>query len=636
MAKIAFLIPLFPIFGFLINGLFGRRTSKPLAGYIACFAVLMSFVLGIFLFCGLCYDDSPRIFHFFEWIYVGDLKLNFAFHVDRLTLVMILAVTGVSGLIHIYSLGYMSQDRDYTRYFAHLNLFTSMMLILVMAENLPLMFIGWEGVGLCSYLLIGFWYEKQSAADAGRKAFIINRIGDTSFIIGMLLLYNHFGTLSIEPILQNAPVIFTYGSGILTAITILLFIGAVGKSAQFPLHVWLPDAMEGPTPVSALIHAATMVTAGVYMIARLNMLFLMCPATLWIIGIIATITAFGAATIAIAQYDIKRVLAYSTISQLGYMFVATSVGAFGAAIFHLITHAFFKALLFLAAGSVIHGLKNEMDMRKMGGLAKSMPFTWFVFLAGTFAISGFPFFAGFFSKDWIIKSAFVNPIYHKAILGIFGFLTALLTAFYSFRLYYRIFRGRYTGPEEIRPHDAPFIMAWPMFILTFLSAFTGFLAWPIANSFANFLDPVFGGSMNTISGYLGLESVHESSIPWGFWLISMVIFFVGWFMAFLFFIVAPEARTIWKKAYPRLWKSLGNKYYVDEVYNGGLVAPGKSLLKGIWLEIDLGLIDTIVDGLGYVCLSMGRGFSRMTTGYVRNYALYIVIGVIILIFLVLR
>ena len=494
MAKLVFIIPLLPLAGYVINGLWGKRLSRQTSGWLACATVFLSFMFSLVISGIISVGNAPTDFHFFEWLYSGDLKLNFAFHIDNLTLVMMFIVSGVSFLIHVYSIGYMERDRDYTRYFAYLNLFTAMMLILVMAENLPLMFIGWEGVGLCSYLLIGFWYERDKAANAARKAFVVNRIGDAAFIIGMLLIYINFGTLSIQPILAKAPEIFSFGNGILTAITILLFIGATGKSAQFPLHVWLPDAMEGPTPVSALIHAATMVTAGVYMVARLNVLYIMCPATLWIIGTIAVITSLGAAIIALSQYDIKRVLAYSTISQLGYMFLALSVGAFGAAIFHLATHAFFKALLFMGAGSVIHGLKDEMDMRRMGGLARSMPTTWILFLIGALAISGFPFMAGFFSKDLIIESAFTNPIFRKIPFGVLGYITAAITAFYIFRLYYSIFRGRFLGPEDSKPHEAPPVMSVPMGTLAFLCVFAGFLGWPLTNWFGNFLEPIFGQS----------------------------------------------------------------------------------------------------------------------------------------------
>lgn len=636
MAKLAFLIPFFPILGFLINGLFGRRVGKPLGGIIASAAVVLSFVTGLMLTYTLRITGNPGTYHFFEWIHVDKFQVNFAYHVDNLALVMILTVSGVSALIHIYSIGYMKHDRDYTRYFSYMNLFTAMMLILVMAENLLVMFIGWEGVGLCSYLLIGFWFERESAANAGRKAFIVNRIGDAGFIIGMLLLYNHFGTLSIQPILQKAPEYFVYGSTVLTAITLLLFVGATGKSAQIPLHVWLPDAMEGPTPVSALIHAATMVTAGVYMVCRLDLLYLMSPVTMTVICVISALTAFIAASIALAQYDIKRVLAYSTISQLGYMFLACSVGAFPVAIFHLVTHAFFKALLFLCSGAVIHGLGDEQDMRRMGGLAKSMPVTWITFMIGTMAIAGFPFLAGFFSKDMILESTFTGFVFKNQAAGVIGYLTAILTAFYMYRLYYRIFRGRYYGRGDIKPHDAPVEMAFPLVILAFLSVFAGFLGWPLTDSFGKFLEPVFGQHMESIAGFFGREASNQHSIPWLYWMASFICFLAGWFIAWVIFVAAPRVSNAYKEAFHGFFKTLNNKYYVDEFYHDSLVKPGKSVFTWFWLWIDLAIIDGFVNELGVWSENLGRISSKLTTGYIRNYALYMLIGLIILILLIQR
>jgi NADH-quinone oxidoreductase subunit L len=636
LAKIAFAIPLLPLLGFLINGLFGKRLPKPWPGVIGSLAVILSFPLCLLLLWDSTIVTVGKTFHFFEWIHVGSFQANFAYHIDPLTIVMLLTVSGVSSLIHIYSIGYMAEDRDYSRYFSYLNLFTAMMFLLVLAENLPLMFIGWEGVGLCSYLLIGFWYEKQAAADAGRKAFIVNRIGDAAFIFGMLLLYINFDTLSIQPILKMAPSLFEYGGATLTAITILLFIGAMGKSAQFPLHVWLPDAMEGPTPVSALIHAATMVTAGVYMICRLNMLYLMAPTTLWVVGLIATFTALFAALIAITQFDIKRVLAYSTISQLGYMFMACSVGAFGAAIFHLFTHAFFKALLFLGAGAVIHGLRNEMDMRKMGGLARSMPVVWITFLVGSMAISGFPFLAGFFSKDLILESTFINPLFRKIPLGVIGYITAIFTSFYMFRLYYRIFRGRYYGTSNLAPQRTSPVIAIPLVVLALLSIFAGFLAFPVNDIFGHFLKPVFENNLTNTAVMLGQQVSHQTSIPWTFWIISGLCFLVGWFFAFLFFTNVKEASEVYKKTLPRFYKALEYKLYIDDIYNKGLVQPGKQMFRAIWLGIDLGFIDAVVNGIGYWTLNLGRMCVSLSNGFIRSYAFYIVVGVMILIWIVQR
>ena len=432
MSEYLFLVPVIPLIGFLINGLLLGRLPRPVVSFIACASVALSFILSVLLFLELKgMPPEMRVIDqvLFSWISSGSFHVNIGFLLDPLSAVMILVVTGVGFLIHVYSVGYMHHDPCFGRYFSYMNLFMFAMLTLVLADNFLFMFVGWEGVGLCSYLLIGFWFKKQSASDAGKKAFIVNRIGDFGFLIGIFIVFWQVGSLDFRVVMEVAPAMFVAGGTLITAACLLLFVGAIGKSAQIPLFVWLPDAMEGPTPVSALIHAATMVTAGVYMIARSNVLFLMAPDALLVVAIVGALTAIFAATIGLAQNDIKRVLAYSTVSQLGYMFLACGVAAFGAGIFHLMTHAFFKALLFLAAGSVIHAMSDEHDMRKMGGLRKHIPITYMTMLIGTLTISGIPGFSGFFSKDEILWKSFSSQYGHP-FLWVVGFITAGLTAFY--------------------------------------------------------------------------------------------------------------------------------------------------------------------------------------------------------------
>src|SRR5574341_105348 len=475
------LIPLLPLIGFLFNGFFGKRLGKSFVSWVGPGTVGLSFALALKLFFDLlALPAEQRVIEqiSFPWVISGDFGVNIAFLLDPLSAVMMLVVCGVGFLIHVYSIGYMGHDQAYGRYFSYLNLFTFSMLTLVLADNFLLMFLFFFWVGLCSYLLIGFWYEKKSAADAGKKAFIVNRIGDFGFMLGMILIFVTFGSLNFTEVFKLAPEYLQVGSGVAVAITLLLFTGAVGKSAQIPLYVWLPDAMEGPTPVSALIHAATMVTAGVYMVARCHVLFQLAPISLETVAVIGAATALFAATIGVAQNDIKRVLAYSTVSQLGYMFFACGVGAFTAGIFHLMTHAFFKALLFLGAGSVIHALSDEQDMRRMGGLAGKLPWTHRTMLVGTIAIAGIPPFAGFFSKDEILSHAFTSGHYGVWIVGLLG---SALTAFYMFRLYLLTFRGssRLTHEAEHHLHESPPSMVVPLVILAVLSGLVGLVGPPL-------------------------------------------------------------------------------------------------------------------------------------------------------------
>ena len=527
------LIPTLPLAGAAINGFLGRRSSKTAVTTIALAFPGLAFVLALWIAFGFSSAAAPYTFNLAHWIRSGNFSADFAFYLDQLSLVMLLVVTGVGFLIHVYSVGYMAEDPSYYRFFTYLNLFMFFMLTLILANNYLMMFVGWEGVGLASYLLIGFWFTKDSAASAGKKAFIVNRIGDFGFLIGLFLIIQHFGSLNFTEVFAKiqpyAPE--TAGAGLLTAIGILLMVGACGKSAQIPLYVWLPDAMEGPTPVSALIHAATMVTAGVYMVARSHVIFERAPIALTVVAIIGTLTALFAATIGITQTDIKKVLAYSTVSQLGYMFLACGVGAFSAGIFHLMTHAFFKGLLFLAAGSVIHAVGGEQDMRKMGGLRSYIPWTFMTMLIATLAISGIPPFAGFWSKDEILWKAYqANWVY-----WLIGAITALLTSFYMFRLLFMTFWGDYKGIQvddhghahsapghgdhgHGEPHESPMVMLVPLMILALLSVIGGLVG--IHNGFEHFLEPVFGigipkGDYRRIRQYRMVAHGHLGSLRSG-------------------------------------------------------------------------------------------------------------------------
>ena len=641
------LIPLLPFIGFLLNGLLGRYLSNALVSAIALLftAAPLAMVLGIaFQFSSLTLPHVERLA--FPWIETSAFRADFAFLLDPLTLVMLLIVTGVGFLIHIYSIGYMAHEEGYWRYFAYLNLFMFFMLTLVLAENFLLMFVGWEGVGLASYLLIGFYFLRESAVDAGKKAFILNRIGDFGFLLAMFLMIAHFGSLSFSHVFAAISQHPELQGGFLTAIALLLVLGATGKSAQIPLYVWLPDAMEGPTPVSALIHAATMVTAGVYMIVRSHVLFDRSPFALGVIAIIGAATALFAATVGMVQTDIKRVLAYSTISQLGYMFLACGAAAYSAAIFHLVTHAFFKGLLFLAAGSVIHAMGGQQDMRTMGGLRKTVPITFWTMSAAVFAISGIPPFSGFFSKDAILYQAFLSPT-AGPILWFVGLVTALLTAFYMFRLWYLTFFGE-SRTHDAHPHESPWSMLVPLILLAVLSVSGGWIGIPKAlgggDQFAHFLQPV----INPVPSYeqtriamdeQGVQraaalSTSQPSRPEGtetqerlFSLLSVVMAAIGWFFADLLYRRKPGLADQWVERVRGLYSLLVHKYWIDQIYTAVIVTPllfiSRYLLWGVG---DRGL----VDGGGSLAAGGARGVGalvqRVQSGNIRSYAGWLAVG----------
>ncbi len=615
-----------PLVGFLINGLFGKwlKGNEKLSGGIGALAVLVSLICSIIAFISVNRGNTLEGEAGVLYPWISDY-INIGYHVDALTTVMLLVITGVGFLIHVYSIGYMHGDEGYTRYFAYLNLFVFAMLILVLGNNYLMMFVGWEGVGLCSYLLIGFWYEKQSATDAGKKAFIVNRIGDFGFLLGMFTLFAAFGTLDFIPIFENAEVDNfdkIFGVSTLAIATLLLFVGAIGKSAQIPLYVWLPDAMEGPTPVSALIHAATMVTAGVYMIARSAVLYNLAQ-TGHIVAWVGVLTAFFAATIAIKQNDIKRILAYSTVSQLGYMFVGVGVGAYASGIFHLITHAFFKGLMFLTAGSVMHAMANELDMRKMGGLRSKMPITHITFLVGALAIAGAPFLSGFWSKDEILHSAWESSsvIWGGQVIYIIGLITAFLTAFYMFRLIFVTFYGKSRVEPEVESHlhESPAVMWVPLAILAIPSALVGLLlGWGGHHSwFHHFTEKVAG---------FKVEHFEALGSPILFMIISTIVGVLGIAFAWSRYknrVPSAEPTNV-------LQKLVANKFYVDEIYNTFIVQPIKNVSHFLlWKLFDSGIIDGIVNGVAALIRFIGGLLRRLQTGLVQVYIVSMVIGIVI-------
>jgi NADH-quinone oxidoreductase subunit L len=630
MAEYIWLVPLFPLIGVVINGLLGIRFPKKVIGPIACLAILGSFLVSLAIFLEtLPLPESARLIEktFFPWIVAGEFTVHVGFLIDPLSLVMMLTVSGVSFIIHIYSIGYMHGDPGYRRYFVYLNLFVFFMLTLVSASSFLLMFVGWEGVGLCSYLLIGFWYERKAPADAGKKAFIVNRIGDYGFLLAMLLIFTTFGTLDFLPIFKEAPLRFESGSFTITVMTLLLFVGACGKSAQIPLYVWLPDAMEGPTPVSALIHAATMVTAGVYMVARCSPLYNLAPFSLEVVAVIGACTAFYAATIGLLQNDIKRVLAYSTISQLGYMFLGCGVGAYTAGIFHLMTHAFFKALLFLGAGSVMHAMAGELDMRKMGGLRDKLPKTHVTFLIATLAIAGIFPFAGFFSKDEILWEA----LQKNTILCAIGAISALLTAFYMFRAVFLTFYGEPRIDPHIHPHESPSVMTTPLIILAILSVIGGWVGLPLikgGNRIKEFLAPVLIHGEEVVSHNAGSEITMM--------LVSMGIAVIGIIIAYNFYLKNPKLPNQLAERFKGLYTLIYNKYFIDELYNNLFVQPMKEGSNLLWLSFDDKVIDGMVNGAGNIVRSASGTIRRIQTGSLQNYALYILFGVVVIILYLLR
>lgn len=633
MEEYIWLIPVFPALGFAINGLLGNRLPKSIVSVVGCLSVFLSFLVSVLIFVEfLKLSPESRIFekNIFDWIVSGEFSVKVGFMIDPLSIVMCLVVTGVGFLIHVYSVGYMHDDPGYSRYFTYLNLFVFMMLILVTGNNVLLMFVGWEGVGLCSYLLIGFWYEKDSASNAGKKAFIVNRIGDYGFLLGIFLLFVSLGkegiwTLNFRELEES---VWLLDPSLVALITLLFFVGATGKSAQIPLYVWLPDAMEGPTPVSALIHAATMVTAGVYMIARLNFLYSMAPETMFIVALIGALTAMFAASIGFAQYDIKRVLAYSTISQLGYMFVGVGVGAYAAGIFHLMTHAFFKALLFLGAGSVMHALSGELDMRRMGGLKRYMPVTHKTFLVACLAIAGIPGFSGFFSKDEILWKAFTSPV-GGIFIYVIALITAFMTAFYMFRLLFNTFYGSERMDEHVKHHvhESPKIMTIPLVILAILSVVGGYVGIPHVlgggANFEKFLEPVFEASKLPENGH-GSEALEL-----GLMALSVVAALLGIYLAYVYYLKNPRLSEEFAKRHRTLYETVHNKYFVDEIY--GFLFVNNLLRIGRFLRviIDEGIIDGIVNGVGYFLRGLGSLFRFLQSGYVQAYAVSVIIGAIV-------
>ena len=628
-----------PLAGSMLTLLAGRHWPKKLVNLSSIgFPVLafLSYCELVREFFALPADQIPWIHSYFTWMTAGNFRVDFALQVDQLTIVMLGVVTFVGMLIHIYSAGYMAHEEGYYRFFAEMNLFMFFMTTLVMAANLVLLFVGWEGVGLCSYLLISFFFTKHSAANAGKKAFITTRIGDWGFTVGILMAFWNFKAIDYKTMfaaVTNVPAEGMHHWGVLTSICLLLLAGAVGKSAQLPLYVWLPDAMEGPTPVSALIHAATMVTAGVYMVARMNPLFSRAPAAMLAVAIIGAVTALFAATIGLAQSDIKKVLAYSTISQLGYMFLACGVGAFSAGIFHLMTHAFFKALLFLCAGSVIHAMGGTQDMFQMGGLRKKIPWTYATMLVATLAISGAPLFAGFFSKDQILFDAYAgaNANFLLYALGTAG---ALLTACYMFRLIFLTFHGEPRYDEHhVHVHESPKVMLVPLVILAILSVIGGWFVlptyWGGKDYFKSFLDPVFGASqelaMKLHPGYT--EPPH--SLEYQMAAIAVIVAFIGFLIALYLYIIRPSAAKKLANGLRPIYTLLWNKYWVDELYGAVIIGPLIWLSRNVlWKVIDVGLIDGTVNGSAFVSRGVGGGLRRMQGGNTRSYAAWVVIGAV--------
>ncbi len=657
MFENVWLIPLFPLIGFLINGLFGKKIkNEAVIGGIGTLMIFLSFLVS----CGILMQmiglpPEQRVFEkvVFPWIQCGNFKADMAFLLDPLSCVMIMVVTGVGSLIHLYSIGYMHGEEGYYRFFAYLNLFCMSMLLLVLGANMLVMFIGWEGVGLCSYLLIGYYFHKKSAGDAAKKAFVMNRVGDFGFLIGLFTLYWWFGsnhniwTVNFTEI-KAASHLLPYG-GVVTIATLCFFVGATGKSAQIPLFTWLPDAMEGPTPVSALIHAATMVTAGVYMIGRMSFVFIKSPDTMLVVACVGAATAIFAATIGTAQNDIKRVLAYSTVSQLGFMFLAMGVGAFTAGIFHLMTHAFFKACLFLGSGSVIHSMHHALhkihshddaqDMRNMGGLKSAMPITFLTFLVSTIAISGIPGFSGFFSKDEILWMAFSNP-YHgniNIVLWGIGAIAACFTAFYMFRLVFMTFFGecRINPKAKSYLHESPLVITIPLMVLGTLAVVGGYIGMPkilgmLPNYFEHWLEPVFELATEYSHTYAHQGAHPSHAVEWGLMGLSVVIALVGITIAFTMYVKNTELPGKFVATFPALHRAVYNKWYVDELYDFIFVNPCKAFGQFLWKGFDVVIVDGVVNGVANVVMGFSGIFRYMQSGYIYNYAFSMALGVVVM------
>jgi len=622
------LIPILPLIGFIINGVGRNALSKSLIGFIGSTVVLASFVLSVLAFLQINKTGTPINIQLFDWIKVANLDIPFSFLIDQLSSIMLLIITGVGFLIHVYSVGYMHDDAGFGKFFSYLNLFVFFMLLLVLGSNYVVMFIGWEGVGLCSYLLIGFWYSNGEYAEAAKKAFVMNRIGDLGFLIGIFVIFNAFGSIAYADVFHKAEALHSGNSTVLL-ITILLFIGATGKSAQIPLFTWLPDAMAGPTPVSALIHAATMVTAGVYMIARSNILFTLSPVTMHIIAVIGLMTLVLAALIAITQTDIKKVLAYSTVSQLGYMFLGLGVGAYTGAFFHVLTHAFFKALLFLGAGSVIHAVSGEQDMRKMGGLRGKLPITFATMLIGTIAISGIPPFSGFFSKDEILANVYA----HNQILWVFGVIGAMFTSFYMFRMLFLTFYGKFRGTheQEHHLHESPSSITIPLIILAILSIVGGFINIPEimggGHWLESFLAPVFEKSTLLEKVDKNYLSVSTEWILMGV-SVAVAVFALGW--AYGKYITKAQLPAADTEELPAFTSLSYNKFYIDEIYDMLIRKPLDALSVFFYKIVDQLGIDGFVNGLGKGSLEASKDLRLLQSGNVGFYIFVMVIGIVAL------
>lgn len=628
MEKIYILILLFPLAGFLFNILLGRFLSTKWVSWAGVFSIIGCLIVALFAIVEV-FSGKTIQYDVYTWILSGDLKISFGYLIDQLTAVMLFVVCFVGWLIHVYSVGYMNGDPGYARYFAYLNLFVFSMLMLVMGNNLVMLYFGWEAVGLCSYFLISFWYKKKSAADAGKKAFIVNRVGDFGFALGIFLLFVNVYALNYTEVFQKIPILadktinlLGWNIDIITLIALLLFCGAIGKSAQLPLHVWLPDAMEGPTPVSALIHAATMVTAGVFMVARLSPIYSLSEIALTVVAIIGAVTSFFAASIGVVQRDMKRIIAYSTISQIGYMFLACGVAAYGSAVFHLYTHGFFKALLFLCAGSVMHAMAGELDIYKMGGLKKKMPITYITFLIATLTIAGIPGLSGFFSKDEILWFAFSSANPYGKFVWLLGTITAGLTAFYSFRILFVVFHGKFRGSTQQfnHVHESPPIMTVPLVVLAIGSIVAGYF------SVSHFLEPVVGKP--TIAVAYEYKKLVIS--------LSIIAGITGILVALYIYIVKPALAEKLTHKFQRIFKVLLNKYYVDELYSFLFVKPTLWFSdKFIETVTDIKIIERVVNGVPNLIYKIGSWIRGFQTGFLQQYAVFMIVGIVVFVLIIL-